>query len=257
MEKTCSTCGKSFGISRYKKYCCDDCKRVARRKYVRECYYRHHERNLEKFAKVRAIEKRDREEKLLSLPPLLRTKGNKPRTGNIKQCLTCKQDFYDVPSGKRMYCCDKCRDAVDPEKHLTLICMWCGKKYEISKSYFNIRGSKFCSVACRGKWQSKNQIGENSTFWKGGISSVNRRIRNSKKWKEWREAVFERDNYICQECGERGGLLEPHHIKPFAYFPELRFSIDNGVTLCQKCHNKTKTSAAVMRKVYESEDNSC
>lgn len=59
-----------------------------------------------------------------------------------------------------------------------------------------------------------------------------------KKLKEWRESVFERDNYICQLCGTRGGNLEAHHKKSWAKYPELRYKIENGITLCYGCHKK-------------------
>ena len=66
----------------------------------------------------------------------------------------------------------------------------------------------------------------------------------------WRKSVFERDNYTCLQCKKRGCYLEAHHIKPFAYFPESRFIIGNGITLCRKCHDKTKIGAKKLRKIY-------
>lgn len=78
--------------------------------------------------------------------------------------------------------------------------------------------------------------------WRGGISEVNNIIRHSLEYKLWREAVFKRDKYQCVWGGkEHGGRIQADHIKPFAYFPELRFSIDNGRTLCEDCHRKTET----------------
>lgn len=81
--------------------------------------------------------------------------------------------------------------------------------------------------------------GERSPLWRGGISKKNRLIRSSLEYKLWRAAVFERDDWTCQECGERGGELHAHHIKSFKEFIDLRFAIDNGVTLCIDCHKKT------------------
>ncbi len=57
----------------------------------------------------------------------------------------------------------------------------------------------------------------------------------------WRTKVFERDLYTCQNCGEVGGRLEAHHIKPWSLFSELRFAIDNGRTLCKDCHKQTES----------------
>lgn len=60
--------------------------------------------------------------------------------------------------------------------------------------------------------------------------------RNSPKYREWRTSVFERDCYTCQHCGQVGGELNAHHIKPFAKYKSLRYEISNGITLCIECH---------------------
>jgi 5-methylcytosine-specific restriction endonuclease McrA len=89
---------------------------------------------------------------------------------------------------------------------------------------------------------SKNRKGEKSYLWKGGITPINEQIRHSFEMKEWRLMVFGRDNYTCQGggCRARGVYLNAHHIKPFSTHPELRFEVSNGITLCQKCHEKIK-----------------
>lgn len=60
--------------------------------------------------------------------------------------------------------------------------------------------------------------------------------RRCSEYKLWRASVFKRDDYTCQTCGVRGVKLNAHHKKAYALFPELRYSLQNGVTLCETCH---------------------
>lgn len=78
--------------------------------------------------------------------------------------------------------------------------------------------------------------GEKSHFWKGGVTPVNKLIRRSIEYTLWRKSIFERDNFTCQHCKQSGGFLHPQHVLNFAEHENLRFAIDNGITLCESCH---------------------
>ncbi len=94
-------------------------------------------------------------------------------------------------------------------------------------------------------WLVKYQFKEKELHpnWRGGISRDKHSI-TSPKYKKWRKEVFERDNYICQICfgedermfGEKEFSLEAHHIKRWADHKELRYVVNNGITLCRECH---------------------
>ncbi len=106
-------------------------------------------------------------------------------------------------------------------------------------------------------WQDpeyrKNHSGKNSHMWKGGITKLQDLIRELKKYKQWRSQIFQRDNWTCQTCHFRGNVIA-HHIKQFSTIIEQYniktldealncselWNINNGVTLCEDCHNLTK-----------------
>ena len=101
----------------------------------------------------------------------------------------------------------------------------------------------FGAKVSRGKMGKPNYSvrGARSNFWKGGHSALYQNERyllmKSLEYKLWRRSVFERDSYKCRHCGDdRGRNLQAHHIKGWRDFPELRFAIDNGLTLCKPCH---------------------
>lgn len=64
------------------------------------------------------------------------------------------------------------------------------------------------------------------------------RDRNSRDYKEWRLAVFERDNFTCQICHKSGCQLEAHHIERWVDNISRRYDVTNGITLCKECHKE-------------------
>jgi|TARA_Y100000310_G_scaffold312222_1_gene359313 5-methylcytosine-specific restriction endonuclease McrA len=83
---------------------------------------------------------------------------------------------------------------------------------------------------------SSSLKGNRSPLWRGGKTEEHTLIRQGIETRLWRESVFSRDSWECQRCGQWGGKLNAHHIKNFSQWPELRFAIDNGITLCKDCH---------------------
>lgn len=62
--------------------------------------------------------------------------------------------------------------------------------------------------------------------------------RDQSGYKEFRSAVYERDYYMCQICGNVGKRLEMHHIESYRSNPELSMDFGNVVTLCEDCHKE-------------------
>lgn len=93
------------------------------------------------------------------------------------------------------------------------------------------------SEATRAKLR-KAQCGENNGNWKGGKTSWRALVYQSSVYKNWRTSVFKRDGYTCQMCNVHGGNLQAHHIHPIRDHKNdlLIFDINNGITLCKKCH---------------------
>ena len=160
----------------------------------------------------------------------------------VVNCKFCGRDFHNYPSNKRIFCSKACHSrhmsatgafsrSNNPKwsgGDITKICVECSQKFTRS---LNRRGrtAKFCSPKCR---QSNRNEGKSPWY---------KVIRKSLAYKAWRTLVFNRDNYTCQSCQKKGGYLHADHIKPFALFPELRFDVNNGRTLCVPCHKNTGT----------------
>lgn len=161
-------------------------------------------------------------------------------------------------------------------------CLQCGAKETVRPSW--AKSKKFCSRACKGKWRTENQSGEDSPNWTGGVRekrcqfceelftcAPTRAIsvfekqkfcskkcadaggfrytgNTNTKWKDgpvvrsgssqqrFRNLVLTRDGNICRHCGATENL-QAHHIQSIKDRPELRWEVDNGLTLCGSCHS--------------------
>src|SRR3990167_3882745 len=154
--------------------------------------------------------------------PQTRCNGCRLITNN---CLQCNKKFKHVIR-QRMdgyrdggYCSLRCRVEATKKNPILANCSRCGKEYQNYPS----RIDKFCSRKCY--WKSLEGIhpkalpkydkghtpwnkglkgfnaGEKSPSWKGGITPINEKLRRTIDYKNWRKAVYERDNFTCQECG--------------------------------------------------------
>jgi 5-methylcytosine-specific restriction endonuclease McrA len=168
-----------------------------------------------------------------------RTRGCKPRRGVPGLCANCGEIVYRMPSlskARNFYCSRLCHAQYLSKNANYSICPVCGVIFHLPKAWVKHRNIKCCSMKCKGIYASEHFQGEKSPSWRGGASKEYHRIRNGKKFREWRKAVFTRDKFTCQACGVVGGYLHPHHIYPFTGYTEKRFEVSNGVTLCKVCH---------------------
>ena len=125
-------------------------------------------------------------------------------------------------------------------RNFPIPCKTCGEQFSPpSKVVGRENRGKFCSKKCYTDWQtSEDNRGNNHPNWVDGGKHEDylNHLRKTPEWKSWREQVFQRDDYTCQLCGEKGIELHPHHIKQKCDFPDLIFEVANGITLCRDCH---------------------
>lgn len=154
------------------------------------------------------------------------------RTGKYNQCMVCNNNFYVKNChADRKFCSRECywKSVIGSKQSESTI----NKRIKSRENYKHSEETKEKIGAAH--------RGNKNWSWRGGISKLRNRQFSQVKHKNWREKVFKRDNYTCQKCKARSGngkavKLEAHHIKPFAYFKDLRYNMSNGLTLCKNCH---------------------
>jgi len=112
----------------------------------------------------------------------------------------------------------------------------CGNTASVTAG--DLRFGRTRSCGCLRAEMTANCRGSKHPNWNPNLTEKERqKKRNYPEYREWRDAVFERDNYICQKCGERSGDLNAHHIESYDINKSLRTILENGITLCEDCHN--------------------
>lgn len=199
------------------------------------------------------------------------------KNGEYKNCLNCNNVFYAkrkniIHKDKGKYCSKKC--FYENRKTLNRIivnCEVCNEEIETLKSRLRTCCSRKCFYKSmiknlKNPWFKADHSKEKSPTWKGGITPLHFMIRNSEKYINWRNFIFERDDFTCQKCEKKNCYVEAHHEKSFSIifneflkrynqFSPLEdketlmrlamsyipfWAVSNGVTLCKKCHDKTK-----------------
>ena len=172
----------------------------------------------------------------------------------INICNTCNSEFTKPHNPQRVYkfCSAKCMGSneqkkINHSKAMKGSTAW-NKGDKGLKEWMNTsglkagwnKGLKTNKPAWNKGIPNTGFVGEKNPNWRGGVTKENEKIRKSIEYKQWRISVFKRDNYTCQICYKKKGIiLNADHIKQFALYPELRFDVDNGRTLCLECHKQT------------------
>ncbi len=200
-------------------------------------------------------------------------------SNNAKHCRSCSH-IIDGRTFRKYYCkdCDK-KVSRFSGYYGKGRCVSCSKKGKNHPNYEKRRPKHSKWMKNHNPFKNKSHTKEfrqkqskkmkkilsnskNHWNWQGGKSTLANFIRNLNENKDWRNKIFGRDNYTCQECSQIGGYLEAHHIKEFhillaEFLKEYNqfspiedketlirlamnwrpfWEVSNGKTLCKKCH---------------------
>lgn len=157
----------------------------------------------------------------------------------VKSCVQCGAEFSVYPYRKdTAMCCSRKCAAI---RTLTGRTVSRATRDKIRKAHLGKAASPEVREKLRQIHLARAPLmsGELNWNWNGGSSKAYKRGYKASAYRTWRGGVFVRDDYTCQGCKQRGGYLTAHHIKSFAHYPDLRYDISNGLTLCEPCHIQT------------------
>lgn len=180
------------------------------------------------------------------------------KNGHMKKCITCQKDMYITPcSSWRKNCSTECSAKWRKggskwtlrNRKLEWECKGCGETF---LAYSRKDGAPRinCSLECRNKtyigkpsWNKgkkhPERSGKNHHAWIIDRSQLKKSSKKhlSVQYKYWMLAVKKRDNWLCRIADNNcNGGLEAHHILRWSKHPELRYEVNNGITLCHFHH---------------------
>ena len=181
--------------------------------------------------------------------------SKKPRV--MYKCPICLENFTVFMKSKKRICCSRkcyakyqsiyCRGKNSPAyKRIQKHCVICNKMFTVMPCHQKTK--RTCSKDCLKKWKSLRFGGENNPNYRNGKTPEIIKLRYSSQYVEWRDGVYKRDSWTCQQCGQVGKRLNAHHILSFTKYPKARFDRDNGITLCVPCHQKLHRREESIRK---------
>jgi 5-methylcytosine-specific restriction endonuclease McrA len=154
--------------------------------------------------------------------------------------------FHDI-SGKKFGNLTAVSSYYDSRTYWKCLCD-CGKETTVDAAKLKSGHTKSCGclhdyvAKIRAIKRNKLMNGDEHPRWRSDLTDEERARRKEcreadPKLNRWREKVYRRDDYTCQNCkDDRGGNLNAHHIYSWSHYPSLRYITNNGITLCERCH---------------------
>lgn len=144
---------------------------------------------------------------------------------------------YRFPKGHKLRLGIKNSPSANEKNRLTHL----GRKYSLEHR-------RKISEGLRGKSNFSGKYGEDHPRWiKDRSQLAKRQERSDMAYKEWRKNVWVRDSWKCrisnQDCV---GRIEAHHILGWTDYPELRYDINNGITLCHAHHPRKRAEEKLL-----------
>ena len=116
----------------------------------------------------------------------------------------------------------------------------CGKQTIVFSCALKRGNTKSCG--CFNLARLRSTVGNKNPRYNKNLTDEERLSRRyqlgGNNVRKWSKQIMERENYTCQICNKHGGNLNAHHLNGWNAFPEQRFDLDNGVTLCTDCHKE-------------------
>lgn len=117
------------------------------------------------------------------------------------------------------------------------MCTNCGTMFRRPPSKVERAKHQFCDELCKVAYMK----GANHPMWKTGktAATFSTWIKNQAGYQKWRDAVLERDGYMCA-ISSRTDNLDVHHIIPKqeGISPERALDVSNGITMNREVHER-------------------
>lgn len=155
----------------------------------------------------------------------------------ITQCATCSKSIELTPSSiraGRKCCSHACSkkyvwDKPEYRAHMSLV----------HKGYIPTNLASLVEESRKTNGHRLKQLGRPA--WNKGRRTSTTPTREGADYKNWRLAVYKRDNFKCRiSSRDCLGRIEAHHILPWHKYENLRFEVNNGITLCHFHHPRSR-----------------
>lgn len=116
------------------------------------------------------------------------------------------------------------------KRHIWLCNCSCGRSVIVAETTLYKRNKQAC-LHCSTKKGSEHHS------WNSDLLNGDRSSRRGSVCVNWRNEIYERDEYTCQVSGRIGGQMNAHHLYSWHSHPELRLELSNGISICKQLHD--------------------